>query len=530
MNILEKLKFVRDIWPMIGQKTQTISKPVPWQSAMAESQVYNIPDMARQDNQLSLYEKLTWIQIAISTVAHYAASAELEVYTVNGEEETGIANHPFELLLRKPNPLQSRFELLESTFSFYKLLGNAFWWLNKSSEGEPPAEIWVIPANRMRPVPDKKLYLKGYIYTSDWGQEIPLELWEIVHFKRFNPIDPFNGLSPIEALGMDAQADLEASRWNAKLWGKNNGRLSSILAFQDNYTDDQWLAMQTQVQDAAAKRNIMMVRGVKQGGIQFVQNTISQKDMEFLDGRQFTKEELFAMLSKGLASMLAVNATEANAKTGKSTLAELEIWPMHTAVAEKITNDILPSYGDNLRAKFEDVRMTDRALELQETAEYGKFHTVDEVRHKFYNDDPLADNPAGILLQAQIGQQTGAPKPEQPGQPLTAAVETPPAAQAVLPSDEILPVDNGEPMDQVKAEKARWMRKALKAVKAGKPADVIFESEVIPSLEARHISAALVGCMTAEAVRAVFEDDELVDPMLLLAQEIKAARLALEVA
>jgi hypothetical protein len=285
--------------------------------------------------------------------------------------------------------------------------------------------------------------------------------------------------------------------------------------------------MQRNVSSAAEKRNIMMLRGVKQGGVQFVQSSISQKDMEFLNGRQFTKEEIFSIFSPGLASMLAINATEANAKTGKATLAEMAIWPMHTAIAEKITNDIMPVYGEDLRASFEDIRQTDRVLELQETTEYGKYHTVDEVRHKFYNDEPLEDNEAGKLLPAQIGQSSAAPAQPEPVIPTDAA----PVIPAVVPSDEVPPVDNSEPVDEaIQAEKGRWMRKALKAVKCGKPADVIFESEVIPSLEARYISAALAGCETADAVRAVFEDDELVDPMLLLAQEIKAARLALTAA
>ena len=524
MNFSQRIKYTLDIWRALGQKTQAVSNPVDWQQALAGSNVYKIPDMGRQDAQLSLYEKLSWLQIAVSTVAQFAAASALEVHQVSGEKETDIDNHPFEKLLRQPNPLQSRFEFLESTFSFYKLLGNAFWWLNKSTEKAEPAEIWTIPANRMRPVPDRQLYLKGYIYTDDWGVEWPLELWEVVHFKRFNPRDPFNGLSCIQALAIDAHADLKASEWNAKLWGQNNGRLPGILAFQDNYTDEQWSRIIDMTREGSAKRNLMMLRNVKQGGIQLIQNTLSQKDIEFLNSRNFTKEEIFAMVSPGLSSILAINATEANSKTGKATIAEFAIYPMHCAVAEKITNDVLPVYGESLRAEFDDVRMTDRSLELQETSEYGKYHTVDEVRDKFYNDQPLMDNPAGKLLPAQIGQQTGAPAPtlgttpqDQGAQP----VGTSPAAQAVVPSDELLPV---------KEEKARWLRKALRAFKAGKPAAVLFESEVIPSLEAGRISVALADCKTVEAIKAVFDGPEPVDSILVLAHAIENATKMLETA
>ena len=38
--------------------------------------------------------------------------------------------------------------------------------------------------------------------------------------------------------------------------------------------------------------------------------------MQFLEERNFTKEEIFGKLAPGLASVLAVNATEANALAG----------------------------------------------------------------------------------------------------------------------------------------------------------------------------------------------------------------------
>jgi phage portal protein BeeE len=96
----------------------------------------------------------------------------------------------------------------------------------------------------------------------------------------------------------------------------------------------------------------MMMRAVGKGGVSWIQMGVSQKDMEFLQGRTFNKEEIFAALAPGLSSMLAVNATEANSKAGKATFNEMTIWPMHQAVAEKFTADILPAYGETLVGEF----------------------------------------------------------------------------------------------------------------------------------------------------------------------------------
>lgn len=60
------------------------------------------------------------------------------------------------------------------------------------------------------------------------------------------------------------------------------------------------------------RRKLMLLRGVGQGGVSWVQMGMSQKDMEFLAGRAFNREELYDALAPGLTSSLSKNATQAN--------------------------------------------------------------------------------------------------------------------------------------------------------------------------------------------------------------------------
>lgn len=76
---------------------------------------------------------------------------------------------------------------------------------------------------------------------------------------------------------------------------------------------------------------------------------------------------------------------------------------------------------------------------------------------------------------------------------------TPPAAQ----QDEA-PAES-EDEDEVKADLGRWKRKALKALAAGKSADVAFESEHIPAEQAELIGWALGQAETEQEVKAAFE-------------------------
>lgn len=389
---------------LLGSKTAQVNKPADWLRAVASAEQWDVFDITAAAPQLDMYRKLTWVQIAISAVSRLIASTSLEVFQLVGEEEKEISNHPFEVLLRRPNPLHSRFEFLFATSSILNLTGNAYWWLNRSSENAPIEEIWVLPGGRVTPVPDERMYLKGYMLETE-NARVPLELWEVAHFRLFNPQNSFVGLSPIEALSVTARGDLAMNRWNTAYFDKDNAKVPGALAFADPIEDDTWQTMKEEIAQeyGGTRRKLMMLRNVGTGGVSWIPMAMSQSDMQFLESRTANKEEIFAMFAPGLASVLDVNATEANAIAGRATFVEMAVWPMMQLLAEKITNDVLPAFGDDLVCSFEDIRRTDRAMELQEIARFSETHTIDEVRAKFWSDEALPDA-RGALLIAEVGK------------------------------------------------------------------------------------------------------------------------------
>jgi hypothetical protein len=270
-----------------------------------------------------------------------------------------------------------------------------------------------------------------------------------------------------------------------------------FLAIPEPIPEPQWSQMKSDIkaQYGGTKRSLMMLQNVGKGGIEWVSTALSQKDMEFLAARTFNREEIFAIFAPGLSSVLAVNATEANAQSGKSTLLEFAIWPDHVAVAEKITNDVLPAYGQSLVAEFEDVRHTDEALELKKIEAYERSHSINEVRRKFYDDDPLED-PRGELLVAEIGSgptDTRDPEAKQAAEADRAADTDPtPTPGPELPrSGKALDLDPGQ-------------RKALKRLKSGKPAVCDFASDELLAGEIDVITASLKTVATPQEVNALF--------------------------
>ena len=225
------------------------------------------------------------------------------------------------------------------------LNGNAYWWLNRPSRFAPPDEIWYIPPHMIIPNPDEKLFIKNYLYYPGTGEELTFKTHEIVHFRRFNPFSRFIGLSAIEAIALTAFGDIGMAAWNSKLFRENNGRLPGMITFEQFVPDDTWDIIKSDMDEAARKRAFLMLRGVGQGGVQWLQNSVTQREMEFLAGRVANRDEIWNVLAPGLVSYLSENATEANSRTGESAFERLSVFPILDDFGQKITNDILPSYG-----------------------------------------------------------------------------------------------------------------------------------------------------------------------------------------
>lgn len=500
------MSIIDNILRRIGLFRKQLTDLPLWLRRTAEVEKFNIPSGDLWRNQAKLYQRLSWIQIAVSSVARAAATDDLAVKEMVDEKTKEIVNHPFELLLKRPNPLMSRFEFLESTFSYLPLTGNAYWWLNKANAEAVPDEMWIIPSYKIQPVPDENLYLQGYSYDPGDGNPIPLETWEVVHFKRFHPLNTFVGLSAIEALAVISLGDLAMQDWNTRFFGENNARLPGILAFKDFIQQPEWEKIKEDTIDASKKRQLMMLRGAGQGGVEWLKAAVSQAEMEFLAGREFNQKEIYDAIAPGLFGMLSENATEANARTAKATFNEVGLWPLLDGAGQKITNNILPVYGNDLVAEFDDVRITDRAMELSEQSAYSRVHTIDEIREKFYDDMPIGDE-RGELLPTQVGQSAvlepgielnANPEPaEQPGEQTgdSFEAEEEDLAQKLLMSP------------TAKADLDKWERKALRRLKAGKSAVCEFESEHLSQSESRWVWTRLQFATTPEQVKTAFVMD-----------------------
>ncbi len=342
------------------------------------------PRLDGVEQQANEYLRSAWVYVAVTRIAEAAALVPYLVYATDGESKIAQDDHPIERLLRSPNPFLSQFELLESTFGFLELTGNAYWLL-AGSPGGVPLEIWPLRPDRMRVVPDRRNFIGGYVYSVD-GVEIPLEAEEVIHFKRWHPKSDYYGLSALEAAAIASQTDQAMARWNRNFFSKDKAVPAGIVNIKSMVSDADYERIQREWKEGygGTDRKTAFIRGAD---IAWADIGLTQRETDFLKARQFNRQEILHIYGIP-AGLYENNATEANANVARQTFLEDTIWPKLVRFAQKLTQQLAPFYGTNLLILPEEIR--DTSADVAEVQAAGPYMTVNEIRQRYFHADTVS--------------------------------------------------------------------------------------------------------------------------------------------
>ena len=423
-----------------------------------------------------VYEQSPWVYIAINRIAEAAALVPLRVFRLEGERRIGVANHPLEQLLSQPNPLTSGFELIEQTIGSLELQGNAYWYLAGDASGVP-REIWVLRPDRVTIVPDATRVVAGYLYEVD-GQYIPLDAIEVAHFRRWHPNNDFYGLSPIAAARCAVLSDRHMADWNRNTFGQDKGVPAGIVSIKDFIGDADFERIKGEWRQnyGGTARKTAFLRG---GDIEWQNIGLSHTDLDFLQGRKAQRDEILNIFGIPVA-LISENATEANAKVAERQFIERALWPKLVRLAQKISAELLPFYGGDLVAEFDDIRPTDAEARLAEIRMAYPLLSINELRERYFQLPPVA-----------WGETAVTPHPPAPSRHLYG--EHPKMREG----------EASAAKSAVENELAQWERFALNRLdreERGRP----FEVTSVPDELAFEVSAGLMFAGDREAVKSVF--------------------------
>src|SRR3990167_7673566 len=479
---------------------------------------------------------VSWIYSDIRLFANTFASANGEVKQIEGEQLNSVKNHPFELLLRNPNDKMDLSFLWIYTIKWMQLKGNAYWYLAPRAGNEKDiAEVWPIPADRVKPIPDKEKMISGYQYTTLAGQAKVIRPEYVVHFQFPNPFTLLDGEVPLNAALLAMETEIGTGKFQRDTYVSGRGMPRSIISLPEETGERDFVALSAQIRhDFEEEQKVIITRA---GDVKATTLGLTQKEMELIGQRSFTRDELDVVF---LGYELHGKQTESELKQRYRMFQDTVIHPTHKLVAGQITVQALRRfYGDDLVYEFEDIRTQDRALNVQERNVYWRVKKLNEARQDLllppYDDDeignliiPLATDPAfvsalkGLSVTGLGPGDKGGNEPKSPRRlpsPNAAMSESDApvnqlsdAAKDIpqLPAPELpqAAVDEG-----IRTELNRWRRVAMKELSAGRnPGLYSFQSVVVPRPLYHAIRGGLLECDKSEAaIKSVFENTKLSD-------------------
>lgn len=296
----------------------------------------------------------SWVYAAIMKRADDISAVKIKLFRqkTDGESEE-VTKHDVLDLLDRVNPFLNWTSLAKITQIYKDLTGEAYWWLVKDGTGKP-IEIWpwLSPAN-MTPVPSAKEFISKYRYQKPGSAEfIEFEVDEIIQHRYLNPNDPYRGMSPVSAAAWAIGTDEEAKKYNLKFF-RNSALPKGILKFPGGITEEQAKQIRVQWENMHGEKNEHRVAILGAGEFQDI--GMNQRDMEFLEQRKFSRDEILAIWRVPKALLDPQDINFASALVAKEVFINEVIVPLMRDLVDTMNEFLLPHYkdGDELFFDFE---------------------------------------------------------------------------------------------------------------------------------------------------------------------------------
>jgi len=281
--------------------------------------------------------------------------------TTNDVDGTKIdlPNHPFSILMRRPNPYMSGDILQQYIINAMHVSGDAYLLKQKNEIGELVALYPLLP-EQVTPKGTKEDLITHYVYELEDGK-VRLEKEDVVHLRLgLNPKDHKKGFSPLKTVLREIFGDESAGQMATALLA-NMGVPSVMITPKDEFgpTAEEAEQISRTYQQKVAGRN----KGkplVMSGAMNVEKLSFSPKDLDMGLLRQVPEERVSAVL--GVPAILAglgaglKHATYSNAKELREFFTENKLIPLWRMVAEELTQQILlPDYLelDNTQAEYD---------------------------------------------------------------------------------------------------------------------------------------------------------------------------------
>jgi HK97 family phage portal protein len=177
-----------------------------------------------------LYRTQPHLRIVLSFVARNIAHLGLKAYARTSEtDRERLRTDPLALLLSRPNPTMTMFELLESLASDLGLYDVAYWLLGEDADAPSGWVIQPIPPSWVVEQKGGNFFAPGsYVIANPDGRRTEISADDMLVFHGWNPGRPKHGTSPVETLKQILAEQVQAWSYREQIW-QRGGRVGTVI-------------------------------------------------------------------------------------------------------------------------------------------------------------------------------------------------------------------------------------------------------------------------------------------------------------
>lgn len=344
------------------------------------------PPVAKAEDFLKAYNGYTYS--AVSSIADAVASVKLHLFkrkfTKKGVEVDEIFEHEALSLLHFANTQMTHFDLVIATQTYLDLVGEAFWIMLRNNG--KPAELYPVRPDWMSIKPSKTDIVDSYIYRPGgvMTEGIVFPATDVIHFKYFNPINPYRGKGSVQAAAMPIDIHTYAQEYNRNFFF--NSALPGLVFTTDQKLNEQTIKrfMESWQQKFGGKNNSNKVAFVG-GGLKPDKVSQTAKEMDFAEMQKMMRDDILAVFKVPKAIVgLTEDVNRANAEATTRTFMERVVTPRMIKFVAHLNEFFLPNWGEDIFFDFDDPAPedTDQKLKIYESGLSLGWLTRNEVREQ----------------------------------------------------------------------------------------------------------------------------------------------------
>jgi len=291
--------------------------------------------------------------------------SHLDSYLRKSVEIEEVLEHPFLELMKNVNPFMNEFELKEMTDLHEELTGNNFWYIVSNGAGIP-TEVWIVPPDKITIIPSKEDFIKGYLYKVG-SQEVIFERDEIIHFKFPSPTSAYYGCGPFSAIIHAYNINENMNRYESSLF-ENMARPDGVLQTEQGLNDAEFERIKKDWNQKYGGVGKSGKTAILEKGLQYKPITFTPRELAFLAGRKLTKEEIFNAFGLPLG-LFDKESNRANSEMASYTYMRDTISPRHRRQEQKINEQLLPRYDQNIFCAYENCIPEDKEFKQKTRVE-----------------------------------------------------------------------------------------------------------------------------------------------------------------